>query len=74
MKHSTKYLFNIDASELSNKFYEEAIRYKIDAGAKLYRELEFKEKKNFKERERLFYVTKALDFTRDLLEELKETS
>ena len=69
---STQYLFGIDASELSNKFYEEAIRYKIDAGAKLYRELESKQGLDFKERERLFYVTKALDFTRDLLEELKE--
>ena len=71
---STKYLFDIEAGEFENKFYTEVLKIKIEAGMKLFQELHGIERPNFEERERLFYVTKALDFTRDLLEELKETT
>ncbi len=66
---STKYLFDIDASDLEFKFYFEALNYKQIAGRRLYRELYMIENPTKEEEDRMFYVAKALKHTEDLLED-----
>jgi len=66
---TTQYLYGIEASELDNKFYFEALSYKVDKGGALYKKLYMTENRNKEEDDRMFYVLRALDKTRELIEE-----
>jgi len=68
---STQYLYGIDAVELENKFYKEALQYKLDAGRRLFRELYHKQDKTKDEQDREFYVCKALEHTEKLIAEME---
>ena len=67
---TTEYLYGIQPTELDNKFYYEALEYKLDKGSQLYREL-YPNSKDKETNDRIFFVLKALDHTRELLEERK---
>lgn len=71
--HNTQYIYGIDAAELENKFYFDALRHKLDAGRKLYREL-YDKKADITEddQKRMFYVAKALEHTENLISELDQ--
>jgi len=66
---STKYLYDIDSSDLEDKLYFDALEYKLEAGRRLYRELFLKHDKTKEEEDRMFYVAKAQRHTEKLLEE-----
>jgi len=67
--HSTNYLYGIEPKELDNKMYWEALQYKLEAGTRLYRKLFLIPKRNKEEEDRMFYVDKAYNHTKKLLEE-----
>ena len=64
-------MFGIDATELENKFYPEALKYKLDSGRKLHMKLDVMKDTSFEHRERLFYVGKAIEFTEELILEVE---
>ncbi len=64
---STQYLFGIDAEDLENKFYFDALDYKLIAGRRLFRELYMIKKPTKEEEDRMFYVDKAMKHTERLL-------
>ena len=66
---STKYLFDIDAEDLEDKLYFDALNYKLIAGRRLYRELYLIKNPTKEEEDRMFYVSKALRHIEGLLEE-----
>jgi len=66
---TTNYLYNIDACDLEDKLYYDALKYKLEAGRKLYRELFLKHDRIKEEDDRMFYVAKAQRHTERLLEE-----
>jgi len=69
----TEYLYGITTEELEEKMYFEALKFKVEAGMKLYKELLSKPcDYGSKEAVRIFYVEKALSHTRKLLEEKEE--
>jgi len=68
---TTGYLYGFSAKELKNKFYEEALRYKLEKGLIHYRKLYDKTEKTKEEQDQMFWIEKALDHTRKLLEELE---
>ena len=72
MRHNTQYLFGINPSELENKFYFEALQYKIDAAKKLHRCLYELRNPTPCELDRKFYVIKALRHTERLMEDRYE--
>lgn len=65
---TTKYLFGIEPSELDDLKYWEALDYKLAKGWELFIELYT----NQHDPERLFYVNKAVEFTRQLKKERDE--
>lgn len=66
---TTEYLFGINPEELDNKFYYEALDYKLQKAKELYNKLYDSGKKDHKTRDRMFYVLEAVDHTRKLIEE-----
>jgi len=65
----TEYLYGIQPKELDNKGYFKALEYKKTAGMKLYRSLFLKHDKTKEDSDRMFYVNKAIEHTRKLLDE-----
>lgn len=65
---STKYLFNIEPEELDDLTYWDALDYKLAKGWDLFIDLY----NNKHDPERLFYVNKAVEHTRELKEERDE--
>lgn len=68
MKHSTQYLYDINPSELRGMGYEEALEYKLAGAREVYRNL-YSDGEDY---DRQFWVLRALEHTRNLIEELKE--
>ncbi len=66
---TTQFLYGINPSELENKMYFEALIYKLEAGKKLFRKLYYTKNRSDKQNIRYHYVTKAINHTRELLEE-----
>jgi len=66
----TEYLYGITPEELEERMYFDALRFKVDAGMKLYKKL-LAQKADYGSEEaiRIFYVEKALSHTKKLLEE-----
>lgn len=67
--HSTQYLYSIKKQELENKFYFEALRYKLEAGKRLQKQLYLAEEDSEYNRVRLFFVEKAIRHTNKLINE-----
>jgi len=65
----TIYLYGIFPSELEDKEYFEALKFKEISGIKLYRTLFLKHDKTKEENDRMFYVNKAVQHTQKLLDE-----
>ena len=65
---TSEYLYGINPEELDDITYWNALRYKIEKGTELFRELYTSNNDNH----RLFYVNKAMLHTRKLLEERDE--
>jgi len=75
MTKSTQYLYGIDPLELENKFYKEALQYKLDSAKKLHVELYGKDRTYGSDiHKRLFYVQKAIKHTEMLLYELSHAN
>ena len=68
----TQYLYGIHPAELENKFYYEALAYKLEYGMKLYKKLYYMTKRTFEQNARLFFVYKAVKHTEKLLREREE--
>lgn len=68
----TEYLYGIGPGELENKFYYEALAYKLEHAKILHAKLYVVENKTFEEESRLFWVRKAMDHTTKLLREREE--
>jgi len=75
MTKTTQYLYGINPSELENKFYKEALQYKLESGRHLHMKL-YNETKAYGDEthRRLFYVQKAIQHTSMLLEEITNES
>ena len=69
---TTQYLYGINPSELENKMYFEALQYKHEAGKKLFKDLYYTKNRSDKQEIRYHHVTKAINHTKDLLEERTE--
>ncbi len=69
---TTQYLYGINPSELENKMYFEALQYKHEAGKKLFKDLYYTKNRDEKQEIRYHYVIKAINHTKDLLEERTE--
>jgi len=70
---TTQYLYGIQPNELENKFYYEALQYKLDAAKKLHVELyNLPHSYGDEVHIRLFYVQKAINHTQNLLNEKTE--
>lgn len=70
MKHTTQYLFNLDASTLAAIPYREALEHKIESGKALFDDIYLDTPFNDRDEERVDAVYKALKHTRALLDEL----
>jgi len=66
-------LYGITPEELENKMYYEALAYKVDAGTELQKEL-IKKNPPYEsdDSRRLFYVEKAIQYTKALINEKEE--
>ena len=70
---TTQYLYGIEPVELENKFYLEALKYKLESGMKLHKEIYLSNSSyGSEEHNRLFYVQKAIAHTRKLINELED--
>lgn len=67
---NTEYLYNINPKGLEDKLYFEALEYKLEKGKKLYSELY--DAKDKESQNRKFYVYKAIEHTRKLIEEKEQ--
>ena len=69
---TTQYLYGIEPEELDNKYYFEALKYKLESGSKLYKSLYEIKEQTKKESDRTFWVLDAIDHTRKLIQEREE--
>ena len=69
---TTQYLYGIEPEELDNKYYFEALKYKLEVGSKLYKSLYKIKKQTKEESDRTFWVLDAIDHTRKLIKEREE--
>ena len=68
---TTQYLYGIEPEELDNKYYFEALKYKLEAGGILYERLyKLEETKEISDRK--FWVLDAISHTRKLIKEREE--
>ena len=65
---TTQYLYGIDVRELDNMLYWEALAYKHKKAMDLFRTLYME----MQDETRIFYVNKAINHTKKLLEEREE--
>ncbi len=67
---TTEYLYGIKPSELDSHTYWSGLNFKIKEGTNLFREL-YKSKED---NERLFWVNKAIEHTRKLINERDDSA
>jgi len=67
--NTTNYLYGIEVEELDNKFYFEALQYKLEKGKLLYKELYLSNDNTREVQDRMFYVYQALEHTEKLIQE-----
>ncbi len=68
---TTKYLYGIHAREFMYMPYYKALRFKLEKGKELHRELYFSDTRPYKVALRLHLVTKAIRHNEKLLRELE---
>lgn len=64
----TEYLYDLNIDYLSKMLYYDALQYKLNCANRLYKKLHT----STEDPERLFYVWKAIEHTRGLLNERDE--
>ena len=69
---TSQYLYNIKPEELENKYYYEALDYKLICAKTLYNRMLYIPRKSEKESIRMFYIEKAMKHLIDLINEKDE--
>ena len=70
MTHSTYYLYGIEPHELMDMPYQVALQFKLDCGSELYNMM-YQLPSREQDKDRMFYILKAITHTRELLAELR---